>query len=117
MRASQVGQWNRIDIIIPLDSLHSIDEASDVVGPFLGLDEVEIVLFYESSEVAFQGYHFFIWFVASFCLELGVDLFDFSRSDEVCAGVVVVEYFHSDDSACFVFFWDEFLADDIRETE
>jgi len=63
--------------------------------------------------VAFHRYHLLIGLVACPCLELGINLLNFADSYEVCAGVIIVEDFHSGDSACAVFFGNEFLADDV----
>jgi hypothetical protein len=73
-----------------LNLLHSINKAGDIVCPFFGFEEVDLVGFYEHCEMLFHGYHFFVGFVPGFCLQLGINLFYFSGSYQVGAGVVIV---------------------------
>jgi hypothetical protein len=50
--------------------LHAVSEALEVVGPFFSFQQVNLVLFYEHSEMLFQRHHFFVGPVSSSRLQL-----------------------------------------------
>ena len=96
--------------------LHSVNEAANIVGPLLCLEQVDLACFYEHSQMLIHRNHFFAGLVFDLCLQLGIELLDFSGANQICAGVVIVENFHCHEPAFSVFFWDELLADDVGET-
>jgi len=97
--------------------LHRILEAFHVIGPLLGFQQVDLASFNEGRQVPFHGDHPFIRLVLGFDLHLGIHLLDLSLSDQVGQGVVAVEDFHCDHSAGPFLAWDQFLADNIPQSQ
>jgi len=98
-------------------TFHGIVEAFKVVGPFLGFGKGDDSLFDEDGQVAFKRDHLFFGGVFGFDLHLGINLFNFVFSDEIGDGVIVVENLHHGHAALAVFARNEFLTDNIAQSE
>ena len=88
-----------------------------VIDPLLGFEQVHLVGFDKLGHGAFQGGHVLIRFVLGPGLELGVKLFDLAGSDEIGAGVVVVQDFHGHHTAGAVLLGDQLLAHNVCEAK